>query len=156
LYNKVKDFSSGLVFLEERSQPIDSDISSRNSVRGRSNAHTSERHKDRTVSMCHPHQEPTIVTFVNLQKGSTGCGGTHFYSQHSGGRGRWISEFKASLVYRVSSRTARTTQRNPVSKNKTKQKKQKQKRCSLLYESFGHILPLGFFFFYHDFDKPTE
>jgi hypothetical protein len=33
-----------------------------------------------------------------------------------GGRGRWISEFKASLVYRVSSRTARATQRNPVLK----------------------------------------
>jgi hypothetical protein len=40
-----------------------------------------------------------------------------------GRRGTWISEFKASLVYRVSSRTARATQRNPVSKNKTKQKK---------------------------------
>jgi hypothetical protein len=42
-----------------------------------------------------------------------------------------ISEFKASLVYRVSSSTARATQRNPVSeKNKTKQKtktKPKQK-----------------------------
>ena len=35
-----------------------------------------------------------------------------------GGRGRWISEFEASLVYRVSSRTARATQRNPVSKYK--------------------------------------
>jgi hypothetical protein len=35
---------------------------------------------------------------------------------HLGGRGRWISEFEASLVYRVSSRTARTTQRNPVLK----------------------------------------
>jgi hypothetical protein len=34
-----------------------------------------------------------------------------------GGRGRQISEFKVSLVYRVSSRTARATQRNPVSKN---------------------------------------
>jgi hypothetical protein len=33
-----------------------------------------------------------------------------------GGRGRQISEFEASLVYRVSSRTARATQRNPVSK----------------------------------------
>ena len=33
-----------------------------------------------------------------------------------GGRGRRISEFKDSLVYRVSSRTARTTQRNPVLK----------------------------------------
>jgi hypothetical protein len=32
-------------------------------------------------------------------------------------RGRRISEFKASLVYRVSSRTARTIQRNPASKN---------------------------------------
>jgi hypothetical protein len=40
------------------------------------------------------------------------------------------SEFETSLVYRVSSRTARATQRNPVSKtkqNKTKPKKQKQK-----------------------------
>jgi hypothetical protein len=35
-------------------------------------------------------------------------------------RGRRISEFKASLVYRVSSRTARATQRNPVSKTKNK------------------------------------
>jgi hypothetical protein len=31
-----------------------------------------------------------------------------------GGRGRWISEFKASLIYKVSSRTARAIQRNPV------------------------------------------
>jgi hypothetical protein len=44
-----------------------------------------------------------------------------------GGRGRWISEFKASLVYRVSSWTARATQRNLVSKqNKTKQNKTKE------------------------------
>jgi hypothetical protein len=41
-----------------------------------------------------------------------------------GGRGRQISEFEASLVYRVSSRTARATQRKPVSKrNKAKQQK---------------------------------
>jgi hypothetical protein len=39
-------------------------------------------------------------------------------SQHSGSRGRQISEFEASLVYKVSSRTARAIQRNPVSKNK--------------------------------------
>jgi hypothetical protein len=46
--------------------------------------------------------------------------------QHSGGRGRQISEFEVSLAYRVSSRTARATQRNPVSKNKkTKQNKTK-------------------------------
>jgi hypothetical protein len=41
-----------------------------------------------------------------------------------GGRGRWISEFEASLVYRVSSRTARAIERNPVSKNNNKNKKQ--------------------------------
>jgi hypothetical protein len=46
-----------------------------------------------------------------------------------GGRGRRISEFEASLVYKVSSRTARATQRNPVStkQNKTKQNKTKPK-----------------------------
>jgi hypothetical protein len=42
-----------------------------------------------------------------------------------GSRGRRISEFEASLLYRVSSRTARAAQRNPVLKkqkikNKTK------------------------------------
>jgi hypothetical protein len=44
-----------------------------------------------------------------------------------GGRGRRISEFEASLVYKVSSRTARATQRNPVSE-KEKEKKKKKKR----------------------------
>ena len=36
-----------------------------------------------------------------------------------GGRGRLISEFEASLVYKVSSKTARATQRNPVSNKET-------------------------------------
>jgi hypothetical protein len=36
-----------------------------------------------------------------------------------GGRGRWISEFEVSLVYKVSSRTAKAIQRNPVLKTKT-------------------------------------
>jgi hypothetical protein len=46
-----------------------------------------------------------------------------------GGRGRQISKFEASLVYRVSSRIARAIQRNPVSKNKkTKQNKTKQNK----------------------------
>jgi hypothetical protein len=40
-----------------------------------------------------------------------------------GGRGRRISEFEASLVYKVSSRTARAIQRNPVSKKQTNKKK---------------------------------
>jgi hypothetical protein len=43
------------------------------------------------------------------------------------GLGRWISEFEASLVYKVSSRTARAIQRNPVSKNQN-QNKNKQKK----------------------------
>jgi hypothetical protein len=51
-----------------------------------------------------------------------------------GGRGRQISEFKASLVYRVSSRTARATQRNSVStkqkttNNNNKQQQQQQQK----------------------------
>jgi hypothetical protein len=45
-----------------------------------------------------------------------------------GGRGRRISEFKASLVYKVSSRTARATQRNPVSKKTNKQTNKKQQQ----------------------------
>jgi hypothetical protein len=42
-----------------------------------------------------------------------------------GGRGKRISEFEASLVYKVSSRTARAIQRNPVSKNQKEKKKKK-------------------------------
>jgi hypothetical protein len=44
----------------------------------------------------------------------------------AGGKGRWISEFETSLVYRASSRTPRDTQRNLVSKNINKQKAQEQ------------------------------
>jgi hypothetical protein len=44
-----------------------------------------------------------------------------------GDRSRRISEFEASLVYRVSSRTARAIQRNIVSKNQ-KGKKKKEER----------------------------
>jgi hypothetical protein len=45
-----------------------------------------------------------------------------FNPSNSGGRGRWISEFKASLVYKVSSRTARATQRPCLEKTKNKNK----------------------------------
>jgi hypothetical protein len=45
-----------------------------------------------------------------------------------GGRGRQISEFKASLVYRVSFRIAMATQRNPVSKKKTNKKQTNKKK----------------------------
>jgi hypothetical protein len=39
-----------------------------------------------------------------------------------GGRGRQISEFEASLFYKVCSRTARAIQRNPVLKTKQNKK----------------------------------
>jgi hypothetical protein len=53
------------------------------------------------------------------------------------GRGRQISEFEASLVYTVSSRTARATQRNPVLKDKNKKEREKLERgcCEARTES---------------------
>jgi hypothetical protein len=45
-----------------------------------------------------------------------------------GGRDRRISEFEASLVYRVSSRTSRATQRNPVSKRQKKKERKKERK----------------------------
>ena len=67
----------------------------------------------------------------------SGSGGAHL-SQHLGGRGRQISEFEASLVYRVSSRTARAIQRNPVwkKKNKTKQNKSKKKKRFIIISKY--------------------
>jgi hypothetical protein len=49
-----------------------------------------------------------------------------------GGRGKWISEFEASLVYKVSSRTARAVQRNPVSKNKNNNNKTKNQKTTTI------------------------
>jgi hypothetical protein len=65
-----------------------------------------------------------------------------------GGRGRRISEFEASLVYKVSSTIARAIQINPVSKkpktnkqkkpkNKKKQKKNKKKKKTNQGHEFG-------------------
>jgi hypothetical protein len=46
-----------------------------------------------------------------------------------GGRGRGISEFEASLVYKMSSRTAKAIQRNPVlEKKKKKERKRERER----------------------------
>jgi hypothetical protein len=83
-----------------------------------------ERNYCKSVSKA---QAMVLVTRTRL-----GGGGARLYSQHLGGRGRQISEFEASLVYRVSSRTARATQRNPVSKkqNKTKNQDRLQTRHS--------------------------
>ena len=46
-------------------------------------------------------------------------------SKHSGGRARGISEFEDSLIYKVSSWTARETQRNSVSEVKKKKRNRK-------------------------------
>jgi hypothetical protein len=56
-----------------------------------------------------------------------------------GGRGRRISEFEASLVYRVSSRTARATQRNPVSEKKQNKTKQNKNPIYLKFKFFTPI-----------------
>jgi hypothetical protein len=67
-----------------------------------------------------------------------------------GGRGRKINEFEASLVYRVSSRTARATQRNPVSKTKQNKKRIESMKknfhskachhdCFNVFQSLEHI-----------------
>ena len=63
------------------------------------------------------HYHVLSLTHRLLQKLSSG--GARLSSQHLGGKGRWISEFEASLVYRVSSRTART-----------KKKKENKSLCS--------------------------
>jgi hypothetical protein len=60
--------------------------------------------------------------------GQPGSGGTRLESQHLGGRGRQISEFKASLVYRMSFRTARATQKPYLEKNQKNKQTNKQKK----------------------------
>jgi hypothetical protein len=75
---------------------------------------------------------------VKTRKPKLGSGGPCFLSQHLGGRGRRISEFKASLVYRVSSRTAKATQRNPVSKNQTKQTNKQKAETLNISERWQH------------------
>jgi hypothetical protein len=66
-----------------------------------------------------------------------------------GGRDRQISESKASLVYKVSSRTARAIQRNPVSENQTKQtnkqtnKTNKINKVAMNLVEHVFLLPVG-------------
>jgi hypothetical protein len=57
-----------------------------------------------------------------------------------GGRGRRISEFEASLVYRVSSRTARAAQKNPVSEPHSP-KKGKTEKVQTIWKS----MPVAFY-----------
>jgi hypothetical protein len=57
-----------------------------------------------------------------------------------GGRGRQIPEFEASLVYRVSFRTAKAAKRNPVLKNNTNKETNNQMyRC--LHTVHTDLLP---------------
>jgi hypothetical protein len=62
------------------------------------------------------------------KKSKSGCGGANFNpSTLEAEAGRFLS-FEASLVYKVSSRTARATQRNPVSKNQKEKQTNKNKQ----------------------------
>jgi hypothetical protein len=55
------------------------------------------------------------------------------------GRGRQISEFKASLVYKVSSRTARAIQRNPVSKKKRRRRRKEKRWDQIDLDSYTQL-----------------
>jgi hypothetical protein len=64
-----------------------------------------------------------------------GGGGAHLNSQRLGGRGRQISEFKASLVYSLEFQDSQgyrgilsQTKQNKTKQNKTKQNKTKQNK----------------------------
>ena len=71
---------------------------------------------------------PTVMMIKNKMV-EPGVVAHAFNPEHSGGRGRGISEFEASLVYKVSSRTARAIQRNPVSKNQDCGKSRSNEAC---------------------------
>jgi hypothetical protein len=58
----------------------------------------------------------------NIQTRNTVNGAVVVVHSFYPSKGRWISEFKATLGYRESSRIARAIQRNPVSKTKRKKK----------------------------------
>lgn len=50
-----------------------------------------------------------------------------FNASDGGGRGKWTSDFRASLVYKVCPRTAGATQTNPASNKQTKPNLKKKK-----------------------------
>ena len=55
-----------------------------------------------------------------------------------------LSEFKASLVYRVNSRTAKATQRNPISKTKQKETKQTLSRQEKPFSRFFGLITIKY------------
>jgi hypothetical protein len=77
-------------------------------------------------------------TFLK-RKRYLGSGSTHLQPQHAGKRQVGLCEFEASLVYRVSSRIARATERNPVlgeEQSKESKKKEKTFSCQPLYPAW--------------------
>jgi hypothetical protein len=62
-----------------------------------------------------PPEDLDLIRFTKL---------TRVVVAHAFNPSTWDSEFKASLVYRVNSRTAKATQRNPVSKTNKQTNKQ--------------------------------
>jgi hypothetical protein len=55
-------------------------------------------------------------------------GDTHLKSQHSGGRGRQISEVETNLVYRVSSRSARATEKPCLEKRRRRERGKRERK----------------------------
>jgi hypothetical protein len=72
---------------------------------------------------------------VSPQLGSYVIQESYYQRSNYLGRGRWTSEFEASLVYKVSSRTARAIQRNPVSKTNKQTKKPQNKKAIICSHS---------------------
>jgi hypothetical protein len=83
----------------------------------------------RSVSVSHQRKQTSKIkenTEEKKKKSRPGGGGTCLGIPALGRQRQQISEFEASLVYRVSSRTARAIQRNPVSGGEKKPKTNKQ------------------------------
>jgi hypothetical protein len=103
-----------------------------------------EGHIWNTHTHTHTHTH-TMGNIISKQQHNT----SHIWKKVSslafnkGGRGRQISEFEANLVYKVSSRTARAIQRNPISKKQKQKQRNKQK---YLYKPWLN-LPVGGVFF---------
>lgn len=55
----------------------------------------------------------------------------HAFNPAHGGRGRWIFELKATLIYRANFRTARDTQRKPCLNKGRKEKKKTKNQVQL-------------------------
>jgi hypothetical protein len=83
-------------------------------------ASTSQRWDYKDVLPCSAHFSDVFMYLSTCVPGEVAYA---FNPSNLGDKGRRISEFEASLVYRVSSRTAKATQRNPVLKNQKKKKK---------------------------------